>query len=329
MPTLDNIARFKLATLPTPLEELPRLSKQLGVRLFMKRDDLIGFALGGNKVRKLEILLADALAQGAHTLVTGGGPQSNSARITAAAACKAGLACTLVLSASPPAEVNGNLLLDRLFGAEIKFADPNDRRDLDVMIAETAASLNASGRRAYVIPFGGSNVLGCVAYARALSELVEQTRAAHLTPDAMFVTTGSCGTHAGILAGLKLCGTSIPVHGVTVKDAASVCVQRVASLVSATGEFLKHTLSLAPGDTMVHDGYVGSGYARTTLGAREAMQMVAQAEGIILDPVYTGKTMAGLIDLVRRGEIARGATIVFWHTGGAPGMFGYAKDVIG
>ncbi|MBI5304237.1 MAG: D-cysteine desulfhydrase family protein [Chloroflexi bacterium] len=329
MPSLETLPRYKLATLPTPLDELPRLSKELGVRVLMKRDDLTGFALGGNKARKLEYLLADALAQNADTLLTGGGPQSNHARITAAAARKVGLACTLVLSGVPPADVNGNLLLDHLLGADIEFADPNDPRDADVMIAETATRLNAQGRRAYAIPIGGSNVLGCIAYARAMGELVEQLSAERITPDAMFVTTGSCGTHAGILAGLKYYGVPIPLHGVTVSRAAAACAERVASLVGATGEFIERTLPLAPGDVIVHDGYVGPGYAQITPGAREAMQMLAQLEGIILDPVYTGKTMAGLIDLVRRGEVARGATIVFWHTGGAPGMFGYAKDVVG
>ena len=329
MPALETLSRYQLATLPTPLDELPRLSKELGVRVLMKRDDLTGFALGGNKARKLEFLLADALTQNADTLVTGGGPQSNHARITAAAARKVGLACTLVLSGLPPAETNGNLLLDHLLGADIEFSDPNDARDADVIIAETAARLNAQGRRAYAIPIGGSNVLGCVAYVRAMGELVEQLSAERVNPDAMFVTTGSCGTHAGILVGLKYYGVPIPLHGVTVSRAASACEQRVTTLVSATGDFIGRALSLAPSDVIVHDGYVGAGYAKITPGAREAMQMLAQLEGIILDPVYTGKTMAGLIDRVRRGDIARGATLIFWHTGGAPGMFGYAKDVIG
>jgi len=329
MLSFETLPRYKLATLPTPLDELPRLSQELGVRVLMKRDDLTGFALGGNKARKLEFLLADALAQNADTLVTGGGPQSNHARITAAAARKAGLACTLVLSGAPPAETNGNLLLDHLLGAEIEFSDPNDMRDADVLIAETAARLNAQGRRAYAIPIGGSNGLGCVAYVRALGELVEQLSVARIAPTAMFVTTGSCGTHAGILAGLKYYGVPIPLHGVTVSRTASACAERVAALVGVTGEMLGRPLPLQAEDVIVHDGYVGAGYAKITPGAREAMQLLAQLEGIILDPVYTGKTMAGMIDRVRQGKIVRGATIVFWHTGGAPGMFGYAKDVIG
>lgn len=323
---IASLPRINFATLPTPLDEAPRLSEWLGVRVLFKRDDLTGFALGGNKARKLEFLIADALEQHADLIVTGGGPQSNHARMTAAAACRAGLDATLIFSGSPPPELNGNLLIDEILGAEILYTNTSDTSETDRMIERVTAERRAAGRRPYLIPRGGSTVLGCISYILAVGELLEQLTAAGVQPDSMFITTGSCGTHAGILAGCKYSGSKIPVVGVTVSRSVAEGLPRILKLVHDTAEFLETPLPLEPGEVIIKDEYLGGGYAIITPEAREAIRRVARLEGIFLDPVYTGKTMAGLIDLVQRGDITRGSTVVFWHTGGAPGIFGHAGD---
>jgi D-cysteine desulfhydrase family pyridoxal phosphate-dependent enzyme len=323
---IETLPRYKLATLPTPLDDAPRLSHELGVRVLFKRDDLTGFALGGNKVRKLEFLLADALNQNADVLVTGGGPQSNHTRITAAAARKAGMDATLVLFGDPPPESNGNLLLDELLGAEILYTRTQDKSETDRMIERVTAELTARGRRPYLIPRGGATALGCVSYILAVGELLSQLEAMRVKPDLIFIATGSCGTHAGILAGIKYFRANIPVYGITVSRPVSECLPRINMLVKETAEFLETALPLEPRDVIVNDAYFGPGYGVITPEAREAIRRVARLEGIFLDPVYTGKAMAGLIDLVQRGKIARDSTIVFWHTGGAPGIFGHSQD---
>ena len=325
---LETLPRYKLATLPTPLDELPRLSRELGLRVLMKRDDLTGFALGGNKARKLEFLIADALAQHADILVTGGGPQSNHAQMTAAAARKIGMDCQIVFFGAPPPDVNGNLLLDELLGAQMLYANTEDKIELDRILVRMTDELRAQGRQPYLIPVGGSTALGCASYVLAVGELLGQLNAQHIAPDYAFITTGSCGTHAGILAGMKFYNAAIPVYGITVSRVKSECEQRIPALVEKTTQLLDCQLPITASDVIVNDAYIGPGYAKITPEAREAIHLVARLEGIFLDPVYTGKTMAGLIDLVARGEIARGATIVFWHTGGAPGIFGHAKDVL-
>lgn len=323
---IESLPRLRLATLPTPLDEAPRLSQALGVRVLIKRDDLTGFALGGNKARKLEFLVADALEKKADLLVTGGGPQSNHARMTAAAARKVGLDATLVFTGHPPPESNGNLLLDELLGAEIVYTRSDDTSETDRMIERVTAESLARGRRPYLIPRGGSTMLGCISYILAVGELREQLSAVSVEPDAIFITTGSCGTHAGVLAGVKYFGANTPVWGITVSRPVGEGQSRILRLVKETAGFLEMSLPVESGEVIIKDAYLGAGYGIITLAARDAIRLVAQLEGIFLDPVYTGKTMAGLIDLVSRGEIARGSTVVFWHTGGAPGIFGHAKD---
>ncbi len=323
---LDSLPRYKLATLPTPLDEAPRLSRELGVRVLVKRDDLTGFALGGNKARILEYLLADAIEQKSDMLVTGGGPQSNHARITAAAARVAGMDCVLVLSGEPPAEANGNLLLDHLLGAELVYTHSKDSKETDRLIEEVARGYRAKGRRPYAIGRGGSSPQGTAAYMLAVHELLSQLDAMQVKPDIIFITTGSCGTQSGILAGVKHFGANIPVYGITVSRAKSEGVQRIVMLVNDAAEFLDIDIPLAPDDIIINDDYLGAGYAIITPEARDAIRLVAQLEGIFLDPVYTGKTMAGMIALIRKGTVAQGSTVVFWHTGGAPGLFGHPRD---
>lgn len=321
------LPRFPLATLPTPLDELPRLSKELGVRVVMKRDDLTGFALGGNKARKLEFLVADALDKKADVLVTGGGVQSNHVRTTAAAARKAGMDAVGVFFSSPAGQGNGNLLLDQILGAQLVYAQA-DKHETELVVQRVCDDLRAKGRNPYLIPVGGSTKLGVVSYILAAGEVLEQLRAQGIRPDAIVLTTGSCGTHAGVLAGMKFYGADIPVHGITVSRVKRECLERIGRLVRETGEFLERDFSLNENDVIVHDGYLGEAYAKITPEARAAIRQVARLEGIFLDPVYTGKAMAGLIDLTARGVFARGSTILFWHTGGAPGIFGFPEDVV-
>ncbi|MBI4671628.1 MAG: D-cysteine desulfhydrase family protein [Chloroflexi bacterium] len=326
---IHALPRFPLATLPTPLDELPRLSQTLGVRVLMKRDDLTGLALGGNKARKLEFLVADALQKKADVLVTGGGVQSNHIRTTAAAARKAGLDVVGVFFSSPSGgEINGNLLLDEILGARLVYANANIN-DTERAIQAVCDELRAAGRKPYLIPVGGSTKLGCLAYMLAFQELQEQLRAQKIQPDAMVITTGSCGTHAGILAGVKFFHADIPVHGVTVSRPVEECRARITRLVKETAQFVEHALPLDDADIIVHGEYVGEAYAKITPAARSAIFQLAQLEGIFLDPVYTGKTMAGLIDLVQRRVLKQNATVVFWHTGGIPGLFAFPDDVLG
>lgn len=324
---INSLPRFSLATLPTPLDDLPRLSQELGIRVVMKRDDLTGFAMGGNKVRKLEFLVADALANGADTLVTGGGVQSNHVRTTAAAARKAGMEAVGVFFSSPPGEINGNLLLDRILGAQLVYAGA-DKHETEVIIQRVCDELRGQGKKPYLIPVGGSTALGVVSYILAVAELLEQCRAQNIRPDAVVITTGSCGTHAGVLAGMKMYDVGIPVHGITVSRPKPECLVRLARLIGETADFLECDLALVANDFIVHGGYIGEAYARITPEARAAIQRVARLEGIFLDPVYTGKTMAGLIDLAARGTFKPGSTVVFWHTGGTPGLFGFPNDVL-
>lgn len=324
---LSTLLRFPLATLPTPLDELPRLSRELGVRILCKRDDLTGFALGGNKARKLEFLTADALAQKADVLVTGGGIQSNHVRTTAAAARKAGMDAVGVFFSSPGSNVNGNLLLDHILGAQLLYAQV-DKHETELVIQRVCEDLRAQGRRPYLIPVGGSTKLGVISYILAVQELLGQLQAQNITPHAIVITTGSCGTHAGVLAGLKMYGAPIPLHGITVSRVRNECLERIARLVDETARFLERNLPLSEQDIIVHDAYLGEAYAKITPAARAAIQRVARLEGIFLDPVYTGKAMAGMIDLVERGTFAPGSTVLFWHTGGAPGLFGFPQDVL-
>lgn len=323
---LDALPRLKLATLPTPLEDAPRLSQELGVRVLFKRDDLTGFGLGGNKARNLEFLIADALEQNADIVLTGGGPQSNHARMTAAAARNVGMDAALVLFGNPPKETNGNLLLDEILGAEIIYTHTDDRSQTEPTMLRVAEELITRGRRPYIIPRGGSTPIGCIGYLLAVQELVEQLNEKRIAPDLIFMATGSGGTHAGILAGIKYFRARIPVQGIAVSRSVAETTERVTALVGEMSDCFHLALSMEADEVRLDDAYLGAGYGIVTPEAREAIQRVARVEGIFLDPVYTGKAMAGLFDFVQRGVIPQGATGVFWHTGGAPGLFGHAED---
>ena len=321
-----------LALLPTPFEQMPRLSQALGRNgrvpsIWIKRDDCTGFAGGGNKVRKLEYLVADALKQGADVLVTMGALQSNHARQTAAAAARCGLGCVLLLAdsvknRSEAYRTNGNILLDRIFGAELRIITPDE--DGAAVTAETLAKLTAQGRRPYFIPVGGSNALGSLAYRDALAELAGQAQATGRRIDHIVVPTGSGGTHAGILAGVEEAGLPCRVHGFSVSRSAEQAGAIVSGLVQDIFALEGRPRGTTT-DLDIDDSQVGPGYGQPTPAMTEAVELVARTEGILLDPVYTGKAMAGLLSLVRTDVIAPGETVVFWHTGGAPGLFAYPE----
>jgi D-cysteine desulfhydrase family pyridoxal phosphate-dependent enzyme len=303
-----------LAHLPTPLEPMDRLAAALGgPRLLVKRDDCTGLALGGNKARKLEHLCAEALACGCDTLVTGGGPQSNHVRMTAAAANRLGLECVIALASDPPDAPSGNLLLDQVLGARLVFTGPAEYYGVEQAIEDVADRVTRDGRTPFAIPVGGASVTGAVAYADAADELLRQLGARAV--DWVVVADGSGGTHAGLLAGL---GARTRVLGVDVgtrPDLDEVVPRLAAEVAGRTGR------AAPPATAVIDHERFGDGYGAVTDTAVEAITLTARTEGLVLDPVYTGKAMAGLIAAVRDGRIGADETAVFWHTGGAPALF--------
>ena len=319
--------RVSIAHLPTPLEEMPRLSEALGgPRLFVKRDDQTGLATGGNKARKLEFLVADALEKGADTIITAGAVQSNHARQTAAAAARFGLRCCLVLSGQSPDRWTGNLLLDELLGAEIRWAGERERSQV---MEEVAEEMTRLGRRPYIVPLGGSNPVGAAGYVGAMVELTAQLEVRDLQVERVVFPTGSGGTQAGLMVGAKALGFAGRIEGVSVSPTKDVLKARLEELVTETAAFLGLDLSFDGEDFIVHDDYLGEGYARMGPPEREAIRLSARTEGLLLDPVYTGRAMAGLIDLIRRGVFGQDETVLFWHTGGTPALFAYADELLG
>lgn len=327
---LERLPRVGLAQLPTPVEELSRLGRQLGgARLLIKRDDQTGLALGGNKVRKLEFLMAEALAQGADVVLTGGAQQSNHCRLTAAAAARLGLECVLVLGGGPPPAPSGNLLLDQLLGARIHWAGAQRRGE---QLAAVAEQLRAAGRRPYLIPYGGSNALGAVGYAAAMLELRQQLGDRSLAAiDRMVVASSSGGTHAGLAVGARAVGFTGQLLGIGIDkgEAGDLPYElHLAQLANATASLLDIPASFGPEDFVVNRDYLGGGYGVVGPLEREATQLLARLEGVLLDPVYTARAMGGLIDLLRRGVIGPHETVLFWHTGGAPALFAYGQTML-
>jgi D-cysteine desulfhydrase family pyridoxal phosphate-dependent enzyme len=324
-----QLPRYHLAPLPTPLEEAPRLRLALGnasPRIFVKRDDLTGLGMGGNKVRKLEYHLADALAQRCDVLVTSGAIQSNHCRITAAAARRAGLDAVLVLRPGESEEVQGNLLLDHVFGARVRIAPGSTSAAVEATVAEEMDALRRAGRRPYLIAKGASTTLGAVAYAEAFVELQTQTDALGVRVDALVFCTGSGGTQAGLLGGARLMQSRAEVVGVADGATRAELAPVVTALIAGMGERGGVAISVRPDDVIVLEDYGGT-YGVPTPACIDAIRLAARTEGLVLDPVYTGKAMAGLVDLVRRGRWTAAQTVVFWHTGGQPALFALAQAV--
>jgi L-cysteate sulfo-lyase len=323
-PTYPN--RLQFAHLPTPLEKLERLSKNLGgPDIYIKRDDKTGLATGGNKTRKLEFLVADALAQNCDHLVTVGSPQSNHCRQTAAAAAKYGLGCSLVLNGYPPEVSSGNLLLDQLLGAHLYWTQDLSRKE---RIQEVMAEQKTMGHKPYLIPTGGSNVLGATSYVLAMQECLNQLNSAPINIDFIVLASSSGGTQAGLVLGAKVYGFQGQIIGISIDHPAEDLHAQVAALATATATHLGLGTTSVAEIVEVNDDYLGDGYAVVGEAEREAIRMTAQLEGILLDPVYTGRAMAGLIDLVRWGAFTRGQSVLFWHTGGVAALPAFADKLI-
>jgi D-cysteine desulfhydrase family pyridoxal phosphate-dependent enzyme len=326
---IEKLPRFPLAQLPTPIEELRTLSRELGgPELLIKRDDQTGLALGGNKARKLEFLVGQALEQGADTLVTAGGAQSNHCRQTAAAAAKAGLRCELILNGKKPDLPNGNLLLNELLGAHAHWIERAQRA---ATLKQLPEQLRAQGRKPYVIPVGGSNGVGATGYVVAMLELAEQLRASKQRVDHIVFGSSSGGTQAGMVVGAKAAGLRCKLHGVGIdKDDwdDSPYEEELAAIANETAEYIGFDARFTAKDFTVVYGYVGGGYGVVGDLEREAIRLAASREGIILDPVYSGRAFGALIDLIRKKIFQRGETVLFWHTGGAPALFAYSIDLI-
>lgn len=316
---------LKIAHLPTPLEEADRLADALGgTKIFIKRDDATGLAGGGNKARKLEYLAAEALARGANCLVTVGGPQSNHARMTAAVAASLGLKCRLYLQGQRPQGLRGNLLLDRLLGAELIFCGPCNYKEIYKQIEQDGAELLQQGIKIYVIPLGGSNPLGSLGYVRAMTEeLVPQCKQLSIKPRAIITAAGSGGTMAGIMLGLAIAGWDVPVWGYSVSAPAEHVQKEVAAIFNGASELLGESYRISPGQVQIDASQIGQGYGLATPGALEALQLFARNQGLLLDSVYTAKAAAGMIAAIRRGQWQEGP-VIFIHTGGWPALF--AKD---
>lgn len=327
-----DLPRVHLAPLPTPLDEASRLSAALGgPRILLKRDDLTGVGLGGNKVRKLEYVIGRALAEGADTLVVSGGFQSNLARIAAAMGSRLGLQVELVLGGMPDEQrpVEGNLLLDHLYGANVHLVDTVPRWEFGTAVEDVAEKLRSEGCRPYVVPLGGSSPEGMAGYVGATHELLAQLYEMKVQPDYLFVAVGSGGTYSGLLLGQLNLPVPYQVVGISVSRAADYLREKIPVEAAAAAAQLGLEKSPAAGDLRVYDDYIGAGYGSLTDGCREAIKLVARTEGVMLDPVYSGKCMHGLIDLIKRGEIGAGETVLFLHTGGWPALFAYDAKNLG
>jgi D-cysteine desulfhydrase family pyridoxal phosphate-dependent enzyme len=317
---VETLPRVGLANLPTPVQELPRLSARLGRRIWIKRDDLTGLALGGNKTRKLEFLCADALNSGADTLITAGAPQSNHCRQTAAAAARLGLRCVLVLSGPPQKTDTGNLLLDSLLGAELAWAGEKSR---DIALGEAFDRQKAAGRKPYLIPYGGSNPLGAAAYALALREMLEQK----IRPDWIVFASSSGGTQAGLVLGAHWFGFGGRVQGISVDCKTDLLRKKIFALILESQRAFERTESIPEDSLFVDDRFLGAGYARPGTLERDAIRLFAGAEGILLDPVYTARAAGGMLEMIGRNEILPSETVLFWHTGGTPALWAFAEEI--
>ncbi len=329
---LSRFPRVRLAHLPTPLEALPRLSEHLdGPNLYIKRDDCTGLATGGNKTRKLEFLMAQALQEKADTIITHGAVQSNHARQTAAAAARLGMGCELLLEnrVQDPDDAylnSGNVLLDRLLGARMHHY-PKDT-DMTQAMSDLDEELRRKGKRPYIIPGGGSNPVGALGYVNCVLELLAQANEQGLVIDHLVHATGSAGTQAGLIVGLKAMHSAIPLLGIGVNAAQDLQEERVYTLAVETAEYIGAGGCVQRNDVVANCEYVGEGYGIATDSMKKAVSLLARLEGILADPVYTGKGLAGMFDLIKKGYFKQGENVVFLHTGGSAGLFAYYQQFL-
>ncbi len=326
---LARFPRVKLGHFPTPLEPMDRLSELLGgPRLWVKRDDCTGLSTGGNKTRKLEFLMADAVQSGADTIITQGATQSNHARQTAAAAARLGMACHILLEDRTEFKeesyvLNGNVLLDRLHGATVSRREGG--ADMNAEMERLAEQLLGEGKKPYIIPGGGSNAVGALGYVNCARELAEQAAGTGLKIDALVHATGSSGTQAGLVAGLAAIKSDIHLLGIGVRAPQERQEAMVYDLAVKTAHHLDTGIEVARGSVRANCSYVGPGYGHPTEGMVAAIKLLAQTEGLLFDPVYSGKGLDGLIDLVRKGYFDGMENVVFLHTGGSAALFGYPE----
>jgi L-cysteate sulfo-lyase len=327
---LSKFPRVSLAHLPTPLELLPRLSEHLGgPNIYVKRDDCTGLASGGNKTRKLEYSMAAALEEGADTIITVGAVQSNHVRQTAAAACKLGLKCEVLLEHRivDPSEYyagSGNVLLDKIFGANLR--EYPGGTDFEKAMAEVADEVRAQGGKPYIIPGGASNKIGALGYVNCAIELLGQIEEQGLDIGHIVTATGSAGTQGGLIVGLKAMESTIPLLGIGVNIPQQDQEEKVFNLACETAEYIGKPGCVSREDVVANCNYVGEGYGVPTESMNEAVLMLARTEGLLFDPVYSGKGLAGMIDLIRSGTLG-GDNIVFLHTGGSAALFAYADQL--
>ncbi len=324
---IEQLPHQSLGFFPTPLVELTRLASLLGgPRIWIKRDDQTGLAFGGNKTRKLEFLLGDAIAKGADTIITAGAAQSNHCRQTAAAAAHVGLKCHLVLGGTEPDLATGNLLLDQILGSQIHWAGKHRKgEDIPILVKE----LKSAGKQPYVIPYGGSNELGALAFVEALKEVELQSHQQRLSFSHIIFPSSSGGTQAGLMLGQKRLGTSYQLLGIQIDkgemDQVSLA-QSIIDLANQTAGMIGDPVTFSEQDLILNPNYMGDGYGVVSSREQEAISLTAQTEGILLDPVYTGRAMGGLMDLIRIGAIDAASRVLFWHTGGTPALFAYGTS---
>jgi len=325
---LEALPRFHLAEFPTPIHYLESFSHACnGPEIFMKRDDITSLGMGGNKTRKLEFLIGEALKQSKDTLVTAGGLQSNHCRLTAAAARKADLSCHLVLNGKKLKSPNGNLLLDKIFGAKLHYCDRNDRNR---KLNQVAEDLEADGKKPYVIPVGGSNSIGSVGYVSAMLELATQLKDMHIKLDAIVFATSSGGTQAGLTLGAKIINFKGQVLGISIdqtKTGDEPFPPVLTEIANTTSQRIGFPTQLVEKDFSLNCDYLGAGYAMPGDIEFNAIRDLAQYEGILLGPVYTARAMGGLIHLIQKGYFRKDQTVLFWHTGGTPELFAWANEL--
>lgn len=325
---LKSLPRIELAQLPTPLQELSRLGQLLGgPKLLVKRDDQTGLALGGNKTRKLEFLIADALKKGADTVITTGAPQSNHCRQTAAAAAQVGMGCELVLGGNEPEVPNGNVLLDLFCGANLHWTT-RERRN--AKMDEVARQLLSLKHNPYIIPVGGSNGLGALGYVQAMIELNDQLSKGRIKVDTIVFATSSGGTQAGMVVGARISGFEGKILGISIDQRSSQepsYQSELAAIANEAAKLIDSRYEFTEDDFTVNYDYLGLGYGVVGNLERESIRLTACTEGLLLDPVYSGRAMGGLIDLIKKGFFSLKDTVLYWHTGGAPALFAYAREL--